>query len=158
MDLVDEMFSVFKIKPKIVDERLYNIVTAKLYVEGYISLSELLEYMDFVEAYSVLYWVAKRLFPYIGIIIDNPDVDEKQRGEIILFTKVSAVSKHICRKLASDGGTKLLESIAEEIESRLSGRPHVKDKALGIIRVLIEVCRRELSNKTTRRDDEVAAY
>jgi len=85
MDLVGEMFSVFKIKPKIISKHLYSIVVARLYVNGFISLSELLWYMDFTEAYSALYWIAKRLFPYIGIVINNPGVGGGRRGEIVFI-------------------------------------------------------------------------
>ncbi len=150
MDLVDEMFSVFRVKPKIISKHLYSIAVAKLYVNGFVSLSELLEYMDFSEAYSALYWIAKRLFPYIGIAINNPDVGGGRRGEIVLFTSINAASKHVCRELASSGGVELLESIAEEIEDALSSRPLVKEKALNTIRVLTEACKRTTSEHTRR--------
>ena len=73
MNLVDEMFSRFRDKHKgIVDREAYTIALSKLYTEGYVSLTELLEYMEPAKAYNTPYVIAKQLFPYIGIMVEKP--------------------------------------------------------------------------------------
>ena len=145
MNLVDEMFSRFRVKPKgIVDRKAYTIALSKLYMEGYVSLTELLEYMEPAKAYNTLYVIAKQLFPYIGIMVERP-THTKKYGEIILFTNITRASKQLCKSI----DVNILESLTEILEKKKTEKlkKNTRYKAHSMIEAFIEVCRRELEEK-----------
>lgn len=151
IDIVGEMFGRFNVKPKPVSMVLYKSVIIELYSKGYVSLSELAEHMDWIDAYSVLYWVARELFPHVGIMVEAPSEDNI-RGEIKLFVNINKVSEHICETLGGEDG-ELLEYVIEKIEERAQGnKQYSREELLDKLRSLAETCKKILRGEPIYED------